>query len=197
MIESVTSQCEFPLDCSSGHNSCPQYNQLFTFIITLIWKTSVVIEYTVLLKSPSPVDFLYGKYIFLPYACWHRLLPPTITMFHFNGMECVYCCLYQAFLQPLFNGFMSSLLMNPNIRRVKIIGESASDKQRMKIFSILALSKHWSKVVEASRFAVVLAVMLVMIFIGIKALWLNWSIILSFEGTPHHLVLNMGLVLSR
>ena len=62
--------------------------------------------------------------------------------------------------------FMCCLLTNPDLRYAGRIRESTSDKQRMKVFSVLALSKQRSKMVEASSFRVASAIMALVIFIG-------------------------------
>ena len=57
------------------------------------------------------------------------------------------------------------------------IREFTSDKQRKKVFSVLALSKQRSKMVEASRCGVASARMV--IFIGLKILSQNRSVVVT------------------
>ena len=66
----------------------------------------------------------------------NNFLPPTINIFHHNGIEHLYCCLCQGFFISYSVLFTCCLL-----RCVEIVGETASDQQRMKVFSVLALSK--------------------------------------------------------
>ena len=53
-----------------------------------------------------------------------------------------------SFLHLEFGVFTSYLLTNPNLKYAKIIGEPMSDEQGMKIFSKLALSKQYSKIIK-------------------------------------------------
>ena len=60
----------------------------------------------------------------------------------------------------------------------------------MKVFLVLALNKQRSKMVEASWFGVASTRMVLVIFIGLKAMGQNGSIISSFKSTPYDVLLN-------
>ena len=45
----------------------------------------------------------------------------------------------QRFVHPVFGAIFVLLFTHPNIRWAEIIGETMSDKQGMKVFSMLAL----------------------------------------------------------
>ena len=135
--------------------------------------------------------------LFYPMRTDLKFLPPTITMFQFNGIWCLCFCPYQDFYilyLVLFLPFVdeSKYKMCGNNRRTYSSGE-----QRMKVFWMRALCKQWRKVVEASRFGIASAILVFEMFIQLKALRQNKRIIPSFEGTPYYPVLScVGLLTS-
>ena len=113
---------------------------------------------------------------FLLYAYWHQFFT-----FHNNYLP------FQWYLKSIFTSriwrYSCAVCWRIQIQDMRI------HIRRMKVFSVLALSKQRSKMVEASKFEVASARMVFVIFIGLKALWKN-SVILSFKSTPCHLLLS-------